>query len=234
MIVLSWRGGVAAVVRLVGRLRPWIDPVARRGSLYCYASILGLHLAFMAVLVWGSWLLGGTHALSDQRDFAFGTMLIELLVGTFLREGGALEELGWRAFGLPTLLRSGMAPLSASVLLGALWSVWHIPRDAIGPMQTLDVGDYWWNFSQFTAACLSLSILMTWCFHLTAGSALPALMIHGLYVHLSSFVSPTAGYRLAFDLRVPIYVGAALFAVIWTRGRLGQTDQQPQPSASPS
>src|SRR5262249_46040848 len=36
------------------------------------------------------------------------------------------EEYGWRAFALPRL-QAVMRPLPASLLIGAVWAVWHIP-----------------------------------------------------------------------------------------------------------
>lgn len=36
------------------------------------------------------------------------------------------EELGWRGFALPRLLQH-MGPIRASLTLGALWALWHLP-----------------------------------------------------------------------------------------------------------
>jgi membrane protease YdiL (CAAX protease family) len=40
--------------------------------------------------------------------------------------GGAWEEPGWRGFALPRLLAE-RSPLVASLVLGVLWAIWHLP-----------------------------------------------------------------------------------------------------------
>src|SRR3546814_13856860 len=50
-----------------------------------------------------------------------------LLAGHLFRDPGALgEELGWRGFALPRLLAL-MYARRASLLLGLVWAVWHLP-----------------------------------------------------------------------------------------------------------
>src|SRR3546814_5546144 len=50
-----------------------------------------------------------------------------LLAGHLFRDPGALgEELGWRGFALPRLLEL-MDARRASLLLGLVWAVWHLP-----------------------------------------------------------------------------------------------------------
>ena len=53
--------------------------------------------------------------------------LIPILFIQILLLGGPLnEELGWRGFALPALLERINA-LSASLIIGLIWAVWHLP-----------------------------------------------------------------------------------------------------------
>jgi uncharacterized protein len=46
---------------------------------------------------------------------------------------GIGEELGWRGWLLPILLARGCSPLGASLRVGALWGIWHVPILLMGP-----------------------------------------------------------------------------------------------------
>ena len=85
---------------------------------------------------------------------------------------GLGEETGWRGFALPRLLdRTG--PLPASLFLGVVWAVWHLPlfwtvgRDAYGA-----------PFVIMLVELPAMSVLYTWVFQHTAGSALLAILFH--------------------------------------------------------
>ena len=66
--------------------------------------------------------------------------------------GGAWEEPGWRGFALPRLLGKH-SPLVASLLLGIVWALWHLPL--------LVNGDQHW--SDLLLVVLA-AIVFTWVF----------------------------------------------------------------------
>ena len=88
------------------------------------------------------------------------------VVGVF---AGAWEELGWRGFALPRLLRR-LSPLLASLGLGVLWAVWHIPLFMSGDLPWADA-----------AALVVLSILFTAVFVRTKQSVLIAFLMHAAF-----------------------------------------------------
>ena len=55
-------------------------------------------------------------------------LLLYLLV-----TGPLCEELGWRGFALPRLLKRSN-PLMGSLILGAIWGLWHLPSFFLGGM----------------------------------------------------------------------------------------------------
>jgi membrane protease YdiL (CAAX protease family) len=83
------------------------------------------------------------------------------------------EELGWRGFALPNLLQKHSA-LPASLILGVLWSIWHLPTFlAPGTPQ------YGKSIIAFVFTTTVYSVLLCWIFVHTAGSVLIPTLAHG-------------------------------------------------------
>ena len=168
LIAAALTGGRSAVRELGARLVRW-----RVGWRWYMVVILGpaafsLAVAGVYVLLGGSWAGAAPPALRE------GPMLLLplfLLILTFTE--GLGEELAWRGFALPRLLTRYNA-LVASVVLGVIWALWHLPQlwtDGNG-MFHLPV---WLLLLDLTAK----SILFTWVFLHTRGSVLIAMLFHG-------------------------------------------------------
>ena len=82
---------------------------------------------------------------------------------------GAWEELGWRGYALPRLLKR-FSPLVASLAVGVLWAVWHIPLFMSGELP--------WAAA---ASLVVLSILFTAVFVRTKQSVLIAFLMHAAF-----------------------------------------------------
>jgi uncharacterized protein len=132
--------------------------------------------------------------------------------------GGPLnEEMGWRGFALPHLqVRYG--PLRGSLLLGAMWFLWHAPLFLIHDWLSVPV----WAFS---ILILCLAVLMTWGFNQSRGSVVSAVLMHALF---NSSFPILAGLCSGIPTREPglvWYLGGVvvttLVALGATRGRLG-------------
>ena len=89
----------------------------------------------------------------------FGIQVVGVLAGPW-------EELGWRGYALPRLLKR-VSPLSASLGVGVLWAFWHIPLFVSGELPWADA-----------AALVVLSILFTAVFVRTKQSVLIAFLMH--------------------------------------------------------
>ena len=102
--------------------------------------------------------------------------LLAFLIFMFLFGPGP-EELGWRGYALDRL-RVRYGSLWASLILGFLWGVWHLPLFFLkGAYQsTLGVGTV--GFFLFFAAIIPLSVVMTWIYDLTHRSVLSAILMH--------------------------------------------------------
>jgi uncharacterized protein len=93
------------------------------------------------------------------------TALIILLVPI---AGGAWEEPGWRGYALPRLL-AGRTALEASLVLGALWALWHVPLFLTGKQHWSDL-----------ALVLVVSVFVTWLFQNALGSVLVTMTFHAV------------------------------------------------------
>ncbi len=104
------------------------------------------------------------------------SILIVLLVGFFFN-GAFPEELGWRGFALgPLLNRLGF--VKANLLLGSIWSVWHLPLFFMPEQYHYHLGfvGFWF----YLAHSIGLSMIMSLVFIKTQYSTLSALLMHML------------------------------------------------------
>jgi membrane protease YdiL (CAAX protease family) len=86
---------------------------------------------------------------------------------------GALpEEYGWRGFALPRLMESNN-PLVASLILGLVWGLWHLPLHFISTT-TQYVIPIW----EYVLQTIILAVIYTWLFLGTKGSILIAGLFH--------------------------------------------------------
>lgn len=97
------------------------------------------------------------------------------------------EELGWRGFALPRL-QARMSALSASLILGLLWALWHLPLYLTAGHPLSEV-----FFGWFLLSILADAILFTWIFNNTRGSLLVVLLFHASIATSGLFLASTAG-----------------------------------------
>jgi membrane protease YdiL (CAAX protease family) len=95
------------------------------------------------------------------------------------------EELGWRGYALDRLQDRWNALIS-SLLLGALWALWHLPMflsDGFGQH------DNQLPYGQFSITIILTTVLITWLQNNTNGSLVPAFVMHAMFA-LSGEVLP--------------------------------------------
>ena len=82
------------------------------------------------------------------------------------------EEIGWRGYALPRLAdRFGLG--NASVLLGFIWGVWHLPQFFIR-----DGDSYRQAFPVFVLQVTAMSVAFAWLYARTNGSLLLTMLLH--------------------------------------------------------
>lgn len=195
-VILSLRaGGLAGLGRLLqGLARPFHPMWLVVAALLLPAAGLLLTLLPRLGLDWpvtpGQVLVGLPLVL-------FGTAQI------VSNTGPLGEELGWRGYALPRLLER-WTPLASALLIGAAWSVWHVPAFVMGAM-----GQGWQGFGFWVLDTLALSTVMTWLF-LRAGRN---VLVAGMIPH---FVINGMGACGAWLSRPPEALLLALIAVAVT------------------
>jgi uncharacterized protein len=108
-----------------------------------------------------------------SSSYAPNLFLMGILFGV---PAGYLEEIGWMGYAFPKM-RSQNNALAPSILLGLLWSIWHLPViDYLGT--ATPHGAYWFPFFlTFTAAMTAIRVLISWTYSNT-NSVLLAQLFH--------------------------------------------------------
>jgi uncharacterized protein len=133
-----------------------------------------------APLVWWSFIILGIPAIvftgaaikGTINEFPYSSLslaLPALLHALFL---GTIEEFGWRGLALPLMQRK-LSPFWAGLILGGIWSLWHIPSFLISGMpQTA------WAAGPYFLGIIAISIILTPLFNNSRGSLLIAYLYH--------------------------------------------------------
>lgn len=133
------------------------------------------------------------------------TLPLLLIQGYIFDDTGPLgEEIGWRGYALPRLL-SFLPPLHATLVVGTIWAVWHVPAWFLPGL-----GFAGTNFLVFIAYCLAMSTLMTHTYIHAKQSAL----LGGIMWHLISNATYAADIGKSY-LRSAILMSVCAALVLW-------------------
>jgi len=200
-VLTARAGGRPAVRALFGSLRRW------RAPWWCYAAALVVPGALLSLGLGALSLVGYEGDVVLAPDAARWLAIPVIAIG---------EEVGWRGYALPRLRRRYGA-FAASVMLGAIWTVWHVPMFlGVGvPMSTLPV------MLLFFAGG---SLWFTWIQARAGGSLLLVVLAH-VGAHLNNAHATLPGDTL------PLLVGAVVYAGLG--GAVVYFDRKTFPLGSP-
>ncbi len=162
---------VVASTRKWQGLRTWLGRCLRwRIGWAWWAFALLLPLALMAIAGSLHIALGGAIGTSP----ASGHLLMTLVnLPLILLLGGPLgEEFGWRGYALP-VLQDQLGWCTASLVLGLVWGVWHLPLFFIEGTSQAHI-----PIALFLLSVVAMSVLFGWLVSRTAGSVVAALVLH--------------------------------------------------------
>jgi membrane protease YdiL (CAAX protease family) len=164
---------------------------------------------------------------ATNRTWPDLTLLGEVDYVPYLGIGGAFmlwlltfgvgEEIGWRGFALPRL-QQGHSALTATLLLGVAWALWHLPaffyKDTYVAMGLVT------GFPLLLLSILAASIVFTWLYNSTGGSLLMVILFHALFDFL--LVSRAGGDHVAAIMSAGVMIWAVLIVILFKPANLAQ------------
>jgi len=208
---------VASTRKWLG-LRAWLGRCLRwRIGWAWWAFALLLPLAVMSIAAGLHIALGGAIATSPASGHWLMTLVNLPLI---LLLGGPLgEEFGWRGFALP-MLQERWGRRNASLGLGLVWGVWHLPLFFIDGTSQAHI-----PLALFLLSVVAMSVLFAWLVQRTAGSVVAALVLHTAINFWPTVVPvlPTEASHRAYAFVVAMLVLLALvaFGLMGQRGAVG-------------
>jgi uncharacterized protein len=169
LIVVGIAEGSNGIKKLIQSLFQW------RVKFVWYLVVLLGPAVTMAVTVLFYNIFAGDNSsqyfngwISDfpQHLIVIGALFFFMMVGIWG------EEVGWRGFALPRL-QQAYHPLLASLMLGAIWAIWHLPAFFMEGSQQSQLG-----MPYFFFATLGYSILYSWIYNGTKESLFMIWLLH--------------------------------------------------------
>jgi membrane protease YdiL (CAAX protease family) len=185
-------------------------------------SILWLAVVLLLPLIVGAAAIG-LYILSTGHGPALGMlsqpiMILPAFLMIFFLQGPVPEEFGWRGY-LLDRFQARWSPLVASLLMGIIWAVWHLPSWFMdGTYQSFAP---FWAFTIFDVA---VTVLFTWIYNHTRGNLFLALLFHTM-INLANSLFLSAGEvgnsnSLAFLFMTALYALTAIVVVVVRRQQL--------------
>lgn len=211
-LILANIEGLSAPRTLLRRVLLW------RVRFFWYIVAVGLPALTTLIIILSGILAGfqtaplGSH-LTPALLFVFAVVLLPAFG----------EEIGFRGYVLPKMLE-GRSALTASLLLGALWSLFHLPLFL--PGQQYSQVPLW----PVPFEIIGMAVLITWLFLHTHGSVLLTALFHASM----NALTPAAGdidVIAAWELRgIVLAALAVILVVIEGSSLIRHTKGQMQPT----
>jgi uncharacterized protein len=224
-LVIAATAGRPGIADLLRRMLLW--RVAWRWWLVAFSPVVFLGIAVVGSLMSGASLpgLAGFGLVSGLPDVGLLAVFALVIVGVLG------EEIGWRGYALPHL-QHRFSPLVASLILAALWALWHLPMffvianyRAFGVVESIG----------FVFALSCGAIVLTWLYNRSGGSILLVVVYHAVLNILSGTQAATG---VVVAVVSTLIMAQALFLVgldLWARHKGqpsplgGPTPQYPRP-----
>lgn len=144
------------------------DIVKWRVKLKWYVLLIFFSIVLCGIsLLLFNWVYAQDNIPDQPYNFIFYFLLILPLSALW-------EEIGWRGFLLP-ILQEKYTPLKASLAIGFVWGLWHLPVYlAINPYGDKTIVYFLFMF----IGCFAISIIATWFYNSTKRSLFICILFH--------------------------------------------------------
>lgn len=227
VVVTVQESGRAGLRSLLGRVVRWrVAPiwygVAILGPLVLTLGAIALHVVLGGQPPSLGLLIGALPTLVFLTIY----MMITVALG---------EEVGWRGYALPAL-QARYGALVSSVILGVLWTLWHLP--VFFNPDTLYSN---LPFLLFLAYTVPFAVLITWVFNSAGGSVLMAMFFHAVMnasgelwktIPEYSVKPPTAAEAVALNVHtnlmpaIVLWVAAVVVVLVYGSRNLSRKPRQ--------
>lgn len=212
-LVLTWLiGGRNALRRLLARLLYWRVGIRWYLLVLCTPALLSLASLGVQRLLGGQVLPGQPLIRQilppELSTVSLWGLAIPIFIQQMLFSSPMGEEIGWRGYALPRL-QSKRSALRASLELGLVWGLWHLPR--IWEQYTeRPVAVFAGLVAAGVLGTMATAVLFTWVYNSTGCSLLLVLLFHAAY--------NTTGLLLPATLDLSsLLIGwfVALLVIVW-------------------
>jgi len=168
-LAMTWlTQGRPGVVTLLKRYLIW----RVGGRWYVVAFLLFPAIFLASIALYAAWTGEPVDLSASMAGQFFGSptnwplFIIPFLFYEAIANG---EEMGWRGYVLPRL-QAGHSALVASLILGVIWGLWHLPK-FLGPASD-------GSFALMIVKALGDAVLYSWLYNNTRGSLLLVTIFH--------------------------------------------------------
>jgi membrane protease YdiL (CAAX protease family) len=214
----------------------------RVGIHWYLIAIFGVPIVYFVA---SSFVLGAAplDALIEKWPFLF-TSYLPKVVMVFLIVS-LWEEIGWMGFALPRL-QDRYGPLVASVVLGVLWALWHLPayfnstqvvEDKVG---LGDLDRLLYLLPLLILLATSTRIVMSWLFNVAMGSVIVVTLFHAAFnisnnELVTAFMPQMKSMFANNEWMYAVSGVLALVLIVFTKGRLSyKAEHTAPPQDAPS
>ena len=185
---LAMLGPAFGVLAVAGRkgIRGHVDEIVDSLSFSRVLEAIGAaYVLVPALLGAGAVIAVSTLHQTWTAGASVPTVLEAMTVGMMLAlVGASTEEVGWRGYMFGSLKPIGAG--KASVIIGMMWGLWHIPAIVLYGYNYHDPS--FWGIAAMTAFTVPFSVILCWA-RIRGASILPAIVIHGSFNALVGIVA---------------------------------------------